>query len=181
MRPLATSDFDLGIEINRLVREKKLIFAAASNTGGNGSRPWPASHPGVFCIHATDERGVTNPRMNPTALGNVDNFATLGDKIESYWGGKRRCISGTSFATPIAAAIAANVLDFARRHLAPDDANMFARYGVMRILFRNHMTENGDANGVYHYIKPWRKGLWEVGAESVMVVEKLKEIAIHCT
>lgn len=180
MCPLAASNVDLESEVNRLIRQRKLIFAAASNTGGNGSRSWPASHRGVFCIHATDERGVTNLRMNPTARSGEDNFATLGDKIESYWDGKRRCISGTSFATPVAAAIAANVLDFARHHLASEDADIFTRYGVMRALFRNHMTENGNSNGVYHYIKPWRKGLWEEGAEVVVVAEKLKEIAIHC-
>lgn len=172
---------DLRSEIDRLVAQKKLIFAAASNSGGNGSRPFPASHRGVFCIHATDDRGVANQRMNPIPLGDEENIATMGDKIESYWAGKRCCISGTSFATPIAAAIAANVLDFTRRHLARDDADMFARYGIMRTLFRNYMTDNGKVDGVYHYIKPWRRGLWERDAEAASIVEKLKEISIHCT
>ncbi|KAJ3532756.1 hypothetical protein NM208_g8294 [Fusarium decemcellulare] len=168
----------LGGVIDHLVRDKKLIFAAASNTGGNGSRPWPAKHKGVFCIHATDERGVANLHMNPTALSSMDNFSALGINVESYWDGKKRCISGTSFATPVAAAIAANVLHFAREHLSKEDANLFMRYGVMRILFRNYMTENGDSNGVYHYMKPWGEKLWKDSAKCEDVVDVLKDILI---
>lgn len=159
--------------------DKKLIFAAASNTGANGSRSWPASQRGVFCIHATNERGVANPGLNPVALSHQDNFATLGDTVRSHWDGKSRCISGTSFATPVAAAVAANVLEFARQHLARDHADVFARYGVMRRLFRDHMTDNGGSDGVYHYIKPWRTGLWDEGADVEAIAKKLTDISIY--
>jgi hypothetical protein len=30
----------------------------------------------------------------------------------------------------------------------------------MRALFRYHMTENNQ-NGFYHFVKPWKKGLWD--------------------
>ncbi|KAF5593782.1 subtilisin [Fusarium subglutinans] len=117
--------------LDKLVLDRKLIFAAASNSGGNRSRPWPANHPGVFCIHVTNERAVPNLNMNPVAKSTMDNFATLGENIQSYWQGEERCISGTSFATPVAAAIAANILEFARRNLRADEANALQAYGPM--------------------------------------------------
>ncbi|KAF5549964.1 subtilisin [Fusarium napiforme] len=164
--------------IDNLVRRRKLVFAAASNSGGNGSRPWPGNHPGVFCIHATNQRGTTNPDMNPTAMYTKDNFATLGEDIESYWMGKERCISGTSFATPIAAALAANILEFARRNLGFEEGNALQAYGPMRRLFRNKMTDNGEANGVYHYIKPWGDRLWGEQASNEDVARNLRDFLI---
>lgn len=162
--------------IDDLVKNKKLIFGAASNNGGNGSRTWPANHLGVFCIHATNERGMPSLHMNPIAMSGQDNFATLGENIESFWAGQSRCISGTSFATPVAAAIAANVLHFARTHLDKEEADQFMRYGVMRNLMRNRMTDNGGSDGVYHYIKPWAHGLWSQDATDGEVAEVLKEV-----
>jgi subtilisin family serine protease len=165
--------------IDDLVKNKKLIFAAASNNGGNGSRPWPAKQPGVFCIHATNERGWANHKMNPTAMSSMDNFATLGENIESFWRGQKRCISGTSFATPVAAAIAANVLHFARAHLKKEDAAQLMRYYVMKTLMRNRMTDNGGSDGVYHYVKPWADELWAKGASDEDVVKVLLDVITY--
>ncbi|KAJ0137111.1 Vacuolar calcium ion transporter [Fusarium oxysporum f. sp. albedinis] len=109
--------------LNRLILNCKLIFTATSNSGGNKSRPWLASHPGVFCIHTTNQRGNTNRDINPTAQYSKDNFATLSKNIKSYWNGEKRYISGTSFATLIAAAMAANILEFAQRNLSADKAH----------------------------------------------------------
>ncbi|SCO30847.1 related to thermostable alkaline protease precursor [Fusarium fujikuroi] len=165
--------------LSKLVLDRKLIFAAASNSGGNRSRPWPANHPGVFCIHATDERAVTNLKMNPTPLYGDDNFATLGENIESYWNGEMRCISGTSFATPIAAAMTANILEFARRNLSADEAHNLQAYGPMRTLFRHKMTDNGKAKGSYHYIKPWSNQLWGENGSNEDVAGVFREFLVH--
>lgn len=155
--------------------ENKLVFAAASNTGGNGSRTWPANQVGVFCIHAANERGTVDPDMNPHALAGRDNFATYGCGIESYWNGHYRSISGTSFATPIAAAIAANIIDIARRKLPSHEADELSRYKTMKDLFRTHMTDN-HLDGRYHYIKPWKEGLWDQASDADQVVQKLQNI-----
>ncbi|EWG35898.1 hypothetical protein FVEG_14583 [Fusarium verticillioides 7600] len=167
--------------LDKLVLNRKLIFAAASNSGGNRSRPWPANHPGVFCIHATNERAVPNLNMNPVAKSSVDNFATLGENIQSYWQGEERCISGTSFATPIAAAMAANILEFVRRNLRVDEAYALQAYGPMRRLFRYKMTDNGETNGAYHCIKPWSDQLWGSGANNEHVARVFSEFLIHWT
>ncbi|KHN96553.1 intracellular serine protease [Metarhizium album ARSEF 1941] len=164
---------DLQDALKLLVHDKKLIFAAASNVGGNKPRPWPAKEPGVFCIYATDERGIPDLNLNPSLSSIGDNFATLGCGIESYWEGDYRLISGTSYAAPMAAAIAANILEFARRHI-PEVAESFCIYKTMRDLFRHHMTAN-NADGLYHQILPWNDGLWD--NQSVGdVCQRLKDI-----
>ncbi|KAG5783449.1 hypothetical protein H9Q73_002867 [Fusarium xylarioides] len=165
--------------LTKLVSNRKLIFAAASNSGGNRSRPWPANHPGVFCIHTTNQRGNTNRDMNPSAEHENDNFATLGENIESYWNGEKRCISGTSFATPIAAAMAANILEFARRNLSTDEVHNLQAYGPMRKLFRHKMTDNGKTKGVYHYIKPWSNQLWGENGSNEDVAGIFRELLVH--
>ncbi|KAK4209363.1 intracellular serine protease [Rhypophila decipiens] len=167
---------DLQDEITRLVKARKLIFAAASNTGGNGTRPWPANQLGLFCIHAANEPGKPNRvDMNPDPEEWLDNFSTLGQEINSYWKGEYRSISGTSFATPVAAAIAANVLEFARHKLSADVVTHFSSYGGMRTLFRSHMVNN-SMNGVYHYLRPWKEGLWD-GRTEDEVAARLELIA----
>jgi len=164
-------------KIKELVLAKKLIFAAASNTGGNGSRPWPAKEPGVFCVHAANERGNTSRDMNLTPDAILDNFSTLGLDIASHWNGSDRSISGTSYSTGVAAAISANVLEFARSTLPPEVASHFSIYGTMRRLFRSHMVENSSSS-MYHYLKPWRKGLWDGDQSIEEVAAQLEKISI---
>ncbi|KAI4929209.1 hypothetical protein J4E86_011737 [Alternaria arbusti] len=126
------------------------IVAAASNSGGNAGRAWPARYDGVFCIHSTDANG--NPSgFNPTALEEV-NFATVGEAIVSSWPGHlsespgndgtddsdtlTKVKSGTSFATPIAASIIAFVLRYARTHLDQEYAQQLRRHAVMGSVLR---------------------------------------------
>ncbi|KAG7438611.1 Minor extracellular protease Epr [Fusarium oxysporum f. sp. raphani] len=167
--------------LDKLVLSRKLIFAAASNSGGNRSRPWPANDLGVFCIHVTNERAVPNLNMNPIAKSSTDNFATLGENIQSYWMGEERCISGTSFATPIAAAMAANILEFACRNLSADESNALQAYRPIRRLFRNQITDNGEINGAYHCIKPWSDQLWGGEANNADVARVFREFLVHWT
>lgn len=152
---------ELAQVIKDLISNNKLIFVAASNTGGYGSRLWPASCFGVFAIHATNEFGTPDTNMNPPPLPTKDdNFATYGCNVESYWKGHYRSISGTSFATPVAAAVCANILEFARRTQDKTVVNGLTRYSAMRALFRDHMTLN-NLNGHYHCFHLWTKGLWD--------------------
>ncbi|KAI3320650.1 peptidase S8/S53 domain-containing protein [Xylariaceae sp. AK1471] len=167
-------DYSLAQEINKMVMNSKLIFAAASNTGQFGGRTWPATAPGVFAIHATNEYGTVDTDMSPEPHPHKDNFATYGCDIESYWKDHYRSISGTSFAAPIAAAIAANIVEFIRRQ-QPSIAEVFTNYRIMSGLFRRHMTVNSK-DGKYHTFMPWAKGLWDEDNEIEDVGEKLYEI-----
>lgn len=130
-----------------------LLFAAASNEGGNMHRAFPARHPLVFCIHGTD--GMGNPcTYNPTPERNQLNLATLGDAIKSAWpyvnASDPRFVrkSGTSFSTPIAAAFAAVVLLYVRQRL-PDKAAVFKWHDKMREVFEK--TSSTQERGGYNY------------------------------
>ncbi|KAK6433793.1 hypothetical protein LTR95_010022 [Oleoguttula sp. CCFEE 5521] len=101
--------------IEKAQAKKVLIFASASNFGGNQGRSWPAKRHDVFCVHATDALGNPYDR-NPSALAGESNFAILGVDVQSEWlpnaDGSTQLVrqTGTSFATPIAAGIAALVI-----------------------------------------------------------------------
>jgi len=103
-----------------------------------------------------------NPsETNPTPKRGA-SFATLGLSIESSVkkkegkGRKEVIISGTSYATPIAAGIAANILEFASHQLhnrlsAGERENLFAYWGMSRLFER--MSERRSE---YDYILPWK-------------------------
>jgi subtilisin family serine protease len=132
------------------VEEDRIIFAAASNSGGNSGRAYPASLPGVMCVHATDGYG-NQALFNPSKEKGDDNFATLGVAIESRWENKTVIKSGTSFATPVAAGIAANVLQFAKNHELVKYERLCCFRG-MRRMFKYMSSERGD----YEYVSPWK-------------------------
>ncbi|GFP58531.1 subtilisin DY [Trichoderma asperellum] len=94
-----------------------LIFAAASNWGGNQPVAFPACMDEVICVGSADGRGVKSV-FTPN-LPQGKRLCVLGERIESSWppnmlngneSPPRK--SGTSFATPVAAGVAAMVLDY---------------------------------------------------------------------
>ncbi|KAH8199180.1 hypothetical protein TruAng_006649 [Truncatella angustata] len=117
-----------------------LIFAAASNSGANQLRTFPARHDSVIAIHSTTRDGVPS-RFNPPSE-ETDNFATIGEAVESLWpvplcnkDDNESCIaskSGTSFATPIAVGIAAFVLQYAKETLDPTHVQLLKKPRGMR-------------------------------------------------
>jgi hypothetical protein len=136
---------------------KVLTFAAASNVGAHAARPaFPARMSEVFCIYSGDGMG-TCARTCPTASGNRFNFLTLGEAVASAWprdlcqkhqaavlAGTARIgrgnldaktltnrKSGTSFATPIAAGIAAFLLLYAAQTLPEERAEMLKEHDKM--------------------------------------------------
>lgn len=138
-----------------------LLFAAASNDGANKSIPraWPAREDTkVFCIHATDSHGYPWKRNPPSELGTF-NFATFGEDVLTT--GKQDKLvgkTGTSMATPIAAATAALLIDFSRlprmKGKKLDHMNKVASFQGMKRLLLASSEKTGQDN--FRYIKPWR-------------------------
>jgi hypothetical protein len=129
-----------------------LIFAAASNSGAHSTEPaFPARVSNVFCIYAGDGMGNSG-RANPTPRKHLFNFLTLGEAVEAAWPHTlseypwKLRKSGTSFATPVAAAIGAFLLLYARQDLRPDDAKKFKQYDKMRDLFFHLSHERNGYN-----------------------------------
>lgn len=111
---------EINDEINYAYGKGKLMLAAASNGGGNDSVSWPAYSHHVMSVFATDGQGNKYIK-NPNPEGDRRNFAVLGTlvnglRLPDCSGRESYCHrSGTSFATPIAASIAAIVMSVLRR------------------------------------------------------------------
>lgn len=134
----APSCADLRDAIHEAHASRVLMFAAASNTGAHSPAPaFPARLSNVFCIYSGDGMGNRAP-TTPTARPHAHNFLTLGEAVESAWPRalapypwkKRK--SGTSFATPVAAGIAAFLMLYAYQNLPQEKARRFKEYDKMR-------------------------------------------------
>jgi hypothetical protein len=149
-----------------------ILFAAASNYGGNGGRSFPATDSRVICVHASDGKGNDHGGMNPSTESFHDRWSTLGVAIKFIWNDKPICKSGTSYATPIAAGAVANALDFVnylrdQGMLSVERCQYLRRYdGVRRLLWL--MSEERDN---FRYVAPWH--LWDDDATEEYVYQKL--------
>ena len=149
----------------------RLIFAAASNKGRGYPRTFPASfREHVICIHASTGNGA-NGDINPEVYPG-DSFMTLGIAVELIEGGKFAYKSGTSFATPIAAGLAANILHLAAtcgKLLTDRTKRKLQTTGGMRTMFDLMATPEKVA-GDYRFVATWV--LWEENWQSSEKVEE---------
>jgi subtilisin family serine protease len=90
-----------------------LFFAAAANEGANEKEMYPARDDHVFSIRATDHQGNWWSSKPPIDNDQGWSFMTLGQVLPSI--NHQESVTGTSYATPIAAGLAATVLAEARR------------------------------------------------------------------
>jgi hypothetical protein len=164
--------------IERIVASGKLIFAAASNSGGNGKRAYPARERGVFAIHATNDDGSSPTDLNPPRDEFMSNFATLGCRIPSRWDGRDIFITGTSFATPVAVAIAANALEFvqqAQDKFRGNPRHFFVYKGMHRLL-----SCMSNRKGDYDYVRPWKDDMFDDERhDDEDMLKKLQEMSIY--
>jgi hypothetical protein len=158
-------------EINVAYNNDIIIFAAASNKGHNHPVPYPAWRSNeVLCIYATD--GLGNPYDgNPARLtASAYHFATLGVAVKSAWQqpqqakdapsyhSEERRKTGTSFATPIAAGIAAYILEFARANQMDEKSYEILRTRAgMEKIFSAHLAVKSEGLDYIH--------LWNLFAE----------------
>lgn len=159
-------DDDLDTELRDVqekIRQKvvnahnKIFFAAAGNRGCNNPRSFPGAFSQVICVHASNGYGKDGG-ISPNAKSTDDNFMTLGMNI--VFGAPTNTRSGTSFATPIAAGIAANILQIANTMgLSPDHSSLLRTGGGMQTMFR--CMSYRDAEN-YRFVAPWTK-LWPPG------------------
>jgi len=137
--------------VNEAAGQSILMFAAASNNGFNSIPAFPARHNAVFCIFAADGNGGRGP-VNPKAEAQKFNFSTLGQAVNSAWptkldhtSWKRK--SGTSFATPVAAGIAASILLYARQNLSVEEADRLRSHDKMQKMLR-YLSDSRDGYNV---------------------------------
>ena len=165
-----------------------LLFAAASNN--RAMRIEPIGYPArdadhIICVNSStvdDEKSVFSPR----GITGRPNFSVIGEDIEAAWpmglneGRQLKRMSGTSCATPIAAGIAALILEFAVkdapevRRLSKRKAELWRAVG-MRSVLKSCLTEQ-HTDGTYNFLKPWAllKEDWDTIATRIDHALKLK-------
>lgn len=138
-----------------------IMFAAAGNEGGNRPVPYPARDPNVFCVYSTDGFG-NRSSFNPSLLDPRDRFSTLGEEVRfgRIAEGTRGTGSGSTFSATIAAAMAAEILNWWRHchearvfHRLESSANRVDYIGMeeMRKIFHLMSVERDG----FRYLTPW--------------------------
>ncbi|KAI1110422.1 peptidase S8/S53 domain-containing protein [Nemania sp. NC0429] len=114
----------MGDEIRQYLHDGIMVFASASNDGGEGSRTYPAKYSGVICAHSATWRGSKAER-NP-GLEEGHNFSFVGEHVRPIWPAKNsrdesrmKYKSGTSYAAPVAVSVAAFMIGYIRKKM-PD-------------------------------------------------------------
>lgn len=149
--------------LTHAVSKNTILFAAASNSGNRHSIAWPARAEQVICIHSLHGDG---DHSSYTPNSRPQDYGILGEAVSSYWplhfnAGIEVLQSGTSCAAPIAAGVAALVLEYTQHKLP-----LYARAGsqvdeyVIRRLRSNAgmrqvfglMAEN---RGGHNCVIPW--------------------------
>jgi len=163
-----------------------VIFAAAGNEGGNRDVFWPAalySSGDVICISSSNDFGVQSG-FNPE-VEHGRRICTLGEGVPSCQPDLSSSLqvvhrSGTSFATPIAAAIAAIVLAVMDKAdyggFEEDKERLLPRLrtarGMESVLCKTCVARSGSNSSGFSYIAPW----FFVDVEDKILVPKILDI-----
>lgn len=153
-----------------------LLFASASNRGLNISKPsYPASDSRVICVYALNGNGYNSSSLNPPATDSV-NLGTLGDVVGVRWNHQDEFRSGTSYATPILAAITANYLAWLNHYdneLCGMKKYLREKYHIEWFL-EDYMSTKVPGSKIL-FIKPENEKGFSIGQYETMAVTKAVE------
>jgi hypothetical protein len=162
-----------------------IMLAATNNSGRNENIAYPASDHNVIGIFACNGLGKPADFTAEPPQGDDRYFMTLGEAVESSWPRSLKLEddsgsittayrSGTSFATPIAAGLAANLLDVARYGIKLGPELMSRLHSLQGMTAALRLMGELDRNG-YRYLAPWR--LWkrdEASTEEQFETERIR-------
>ncbi|KAJ0120502.1 Subtilisin-like protein [Diaporthe amygdali] len=146
-----------------------LFFAATGNKGKGHPISFPACMDEVISVGSTDGNNQTSDFV--PSLGPGKRLCTIGEAINAAWIGKGRRShgtmvrkAGTSYATPVAAGVAAMVMDFvcSEQHRRTRGGSATERYeyqmlktkrGMLAVLA--HMMERDERDAIER-LTPWK-------------------------
>jgi hypothetical protein len=153
-----------------------LIFASASNRRAADATAFSTRYPSTFCIGAADGLGAPST-FNPPCDGE-ETYSALGEAVMGAY--PAHCLlresgtpelwirrDGTSIATPVAAGIAALLIDYTWQFM--DRGNGAESYENMRKLLieMSKSTVGKD----YRYLAPWY--LFEAGKQPRAYIKRI--------
>ncbi|KAI6091062.1 hypothetical protein F4821DRAFT_211082 [Hypoxylon rubiginosum] len=161
--------------LNSARENRTLVFAAMRNDGIFEKAAWPARElQDSIGIHSCIEEGKRSSVFTPKCVAANPNLMTVGENIPTHQltarGGGFRVSTGTSFATPVAVAMAALILAFVnqirckaeRTNLGTEKLEMMREnYWMARIL--KHVSDESDDN--YSWINPGLLWIKESGED----------------
>jgi subtilisin family serine protease len=142
--------------------KKIILMAAAANSGGLHNVAYPGNQDEVICVNSTDGEGNSS-HFNPSPEG-TNAISALGEAVPSQWYDLEHPFipvarkTGTSFAVPVAAGIAAIVLDYIDKRQISWDENK--KYLASKIRTRKGMlavmqTHLSVARQGFWFLRPW--------------------------
>jgi hypothetical protein len=184
---------DVKAAISNASQRGVLFFAAAGNNlqYKQPSIAFPAILHSVFCINSHNDN-TKDSDFTPHPRNHSPNFMVIGQSLEGPDGNNgTKYMSGTSCATPIAAAFAAMVLDYIREHLGhcplddQEKLDLLKEANVMKWVFFHCMVEGGTQKlGEYNVVKPgllFREG-WrpeKIFSQIIAGIERRTELQLQ--
>ncbi|KAK2778722.1 pfs domain-containing protein [Colletotrichum kahawae] len=162
-----------------------LLFAAASNNGRNSGIAFPAREEKVIAVRATNNRGKLSS-FSPTPCRGTVNLATIGKAVSVASlgnGPSNQCPaheirSGTSYATPIVAGMAAFLLLYTRKKM-PDLESRVKDPRIMKLLFQEVARVGNVALDDYDYVYMSLSQDRLFGKKKEYVEDKIRDILKH--
>lgn len=164
----------LGFKCRKAVQnyaKETIVLAAAGNNQG-GSPTWPAWEANVLPVYSVDKYGKPSP-FNAQLLQNKISIGAYGSAVEV----DGREISRTSCAVAIAAAMVANILEFAQSEL-PDVAKALQSPKVMEKLLSSHLLVPSGYSALLVF-KLNAEGFWD-GRDSKEIADRLRTFIHSC-
>jgi hypothetical protein len=150
--------------------QKVLFFAAASNHGGGSRELFPAKHPQVFSIRATNSLGKHEdfnpplPASGSSVIGTLGSGVPTKEKSNAVVG-----LTGTSIATAVAAGLAAHIIAYINVNDATHQWDTMRTHdGFERLLLHQSVSTEPEARKRFLTLERLSGNMWKQDLEACL-------------